>query len=68
MNVSLLMARMWLRDRAEDFVRWLAYLLPRKIAYWSFIRVTAEAATTGKYSNTHPDQLSVMEALKRYEG
>ncbi len=43
----------------------LAWLVPRRLAYWCAIRVIAHA-TQGKYSNQEVPALSAMEALKRW--
>jgi hypothetical protein len=45
----------------------IAWHLPREIAYWCFVRV-ASHATAGKYGDTYPDQLTVMDAMKRWDG
>ena len=50
----------------ERFGLWLAYKLPRSLAMWAFIRVTAHASQ-GKYGATNPEELNVMEALKRWD-
>lgn len=50
----------------ERIVRALAWALPRRVAYWCFIRLTAHA-TSGQWGNTDPGTLSVMDALKRCE-
>lgn len=44
----------------------LAWLLPRKLAYWSAIRVGAHA-TTGQYSTTIVPELTFADALQRWE-
>jgi hypothetical protein len=43
----------------------LAWLLPRKVAYWAAIRVGANA-TQGKYSNQIVPDLMFIDALKRW--
>ena len=57
---------MWKTELLEKIVTWVAWHLPKNLVYWAFIRLAAHA-TTGKYGNTHPDELSVMEALNRWE-
>lgn len=56
-----------------DFWRWrttglwqsLAHKLPRRIAYFAYIRVMAHAwADAG---NKHPDELTVQETCERWE-
>jgi hypothetical protein len=39
--------------------------LPKKALYFSFMNVLAHA-TTGKYSNTNVDELTAIEAIKRF--
>lgn len=51
---------------AEGLAMDVAWLLPRKVAYWATIRVGAEA-TTGRYGSTCPSELLYMDALKRFE-
>ena len=36
--------RLWLRERPEQIARWVAYRLPRKVAYFAFIRVWSAGA------------------------
>lgn len=50
----------------EHWFRVFISKLPRKIIYWSAIRLISEA-TTGKYSNTIVPELTAMEALKRWD-
>lgn len=49
----------------DRFVMWLAWRLPRRLAYWAAIRVAAHA-TTGEYGTTDPNELNVMDALDRW--
>jgi len=44
----------------------LAQLLPKSVVMWAFIRVGAHA-TTGEYGSTVVPELSMMDALKRWE-
>ena len=44
---------------------WLAGLLPKRLIYFSTIRV-AVYGTTGKYSKQVVPDLSIMDALKRW--
>ena len=44
----------------------LAWLLPRKLVLWAAIRLAAYA-TQGDYSNTIVPELSMMDAIKRWE-
>jgi hypothetical protein len=49
----------------ERITIWLAWHMPKRIAYWCTIRV-ASNATTGKYSDQVVPDLKVMEALARW--
>lgn len=51
---------------AEKALRWFVWRLPRRLVYWSYIRVGAHA-TTGKYENTVVPDLGMMEALQRWD-
>lgn len=44
----------------------LAWLLPRRLAYWAAIRVIAHA-TQGKYETQIVPELYAMDALQRWE-
>lgn len=56
----------WRRGR-ERALMWIAWHLPRKLAYWAFVRVAAHG-TTGEWSGSVPDQLNIMEAMRRWDG
>jgi hypothetical protein len=58
--------RLWWRRTRERLITGLVWRLPRVIIYWATIRLAAHA-TTGQFSATNPNDLSVMEALKRWE-
>lgn len=58
--------RYLLNRRYEAFVRWIVWRLPRELVMWCYIRVAAHA-TTGKYANTTVPDLSMMDALQRWE-
>jgi hypothetical protein len=49
----------------DNFYRWLAWHLPRRLVMWCAYRVAANA-TTGQYSNTIVAELSMMEMFKRW--
>ena len=53
-------------DRKNQFMRWLASKLPRRLAYWAAIRVIAHA-TQGDYKSVEVTSVSVMDALDRWE-
>lgn len=50
----------------KRFVRKVAWLLPRSVAYWCAIRVVAHA-TGGQWRNQVVPELLALEALKRWE-
>lgn len=50
----------------ERLRRWIAWRMPRSIAYWCAVRVGAHA-TQGPYSNQEVPALLFMDALKRWE-
>lgn len=67
------MWRLWFYDwryevtrYREKAIMWIAWHLPKIIAYWAAIRVAGHA-TTGPYGDQHPDTVSVMDMLKRWE-
>ena len=45
----------------------IAWLLPRKIVYWCAIRLMAHATSAPDYMNEHPDSVSIIKALDRWE-
>ncbi len=50
----------------EKLIMKFAWLLPRYLVMWCYIRVVAHA-TTGQYSNTIVPELSAMDALERWD-
>jgi hypothetical protein len=44
----------------EAVVLWIAYHLPKTLAYWTFIRVATAHATTG------PDRMTVLDAMEKW--
>ena len=50
----------------DGFCCWLAWRLPRTLVKWAYIRVAAHA-TTGKHENTVVPELSMMDALRRWD-
>ena len=58
--------RYQVNKRRERFVRWIVWHMPREFAMWSYVRV-ASHATTGKFENTIVPDLSMTEALKRWD-
>ena len=53
---------MTLREKVEMKVAWL---MPKRVAYWCAIRLGA-FATVGKYGNESPSGLKFMDALERW--
>lgn len=49
----------------EKIARKIAWLLPRRVAYWCAVRVMAHA-TTGEYSGQVVPELTAADALKRW--
>lgn len=45
---------------------WIAWKLPRWLVYWATIRLAAHA-TMGRHSGTVVPDLTVMDALQRWE-
>lgn len=50
----------------ESALLWIAWRLPRKLVMWCYIRVGAHA-TTGRYGSTVVPELTMMDALKRWD-
>jgi hypothetical protein len=63
----------WLRFRwywhvarkRQAIPRKIAWMLPRSVAMWAYIRIGAHA-TTGQYADTIVPELGMMEALERW--
>ncbi len=51
--------------RSDRICIWIAWLQPKRLAYWVYIRVHSYA-TTHKYSDTHPDDVTWSMALKEF--
>lgn len=49
----------------EKIEWWIAYALPKRIAYLAMIRVCAHG-TTGEYSDTMANDVTAMEILHRW--
>jgi len=58
--------RMHRSEWTEIWLRWLVWLLPRKLVMWCAVRVMAHAST-GPWGNEHPDSISMMTMLQRWE-
>lgn len=57
--------RSWWRRELDGLAMKIAFVLPRRLVAWSFIRVVAEG-TTGKWSETEVPELRCMDALERW--
>ena len=54
------------RTRVERFWIWLAWKLPRPLAYWAAVRVGSEATTKVDYGNRPTPEIQVTEALSAW--
>lgn len=52
--------------QVEKFWQWLAWKLPRRLAYWACVRVMI-FASSGKYGNQNPMTVSVSDIMSRWE-
>lgn len=50
----------------DKFYEALAWLVPKRLAYWCAVRVISRA-TVGEYSTQVVPELTAMDALKRWE-
>ena len=53
------------RQTTEKLWRRLAWLMPRDLVRWCYMRVVAHA-TTGEYGDTEVPELTVMDAIDRW--
>jgi hypothetical protein len=58
--------RAWVERTKDRSAKRLAWLLPRRVVRWAYIRVGAHA-TTGEYGSTVVPELGMMDALKRWD-
>jgi hypothetical protein len=58
--------KMWWYRQRQEILWFIAKNMPKSIRYWCVVFACSQA-TTGKYGNTVPDELSIMEMLKRIE-
>lgn len=56
----------WWRVKREKIITGIVWALPREIVYWAAIRLMSHA-TMGIYGQCHPDSVTIMEALERWE-
>ncbi len=50
----------------ENLTAWIAYKLPKRLAYWAAIRIMSYA-TVGQYSSTIVPELKAIDALQRWK-
>jgi len=50
----------------EKFYFWLAWKIPRKLAYYATVRLGAHA-TQGKYGSQIVSELTVLESMDRWD-
>jgi len=50
----------------EKFYMWLSNRLPKRLVYWTSIRLMSNA-TSGEYSNQIVPELTAMDALVRWK-
>jgi hypothetical protein len=58
----------YLHDKLEDFTMWLAWLLPRRLVKWCYMRVCAEATTHPGARNMPLDTLTPALCLDIWSG
>jgi hypothetical protein len=66
MNWRVTLARWAFRAWLERQAMRVASHLPRWLVYWATIRLWAHG-TTGRWGNTDPGQLSLFEAMDRWQ-
>ena len=52
----------------ENLCIWIAWHLPRRLAYWSVVRVAAEASTSDNLVHVAVPELTVLEAMEEWAG
>lgn len=57
--------RYWLERKLEAVTMWVAWHVPRSVAYWCTIRLGAHA-TGSKYPTQEVPALTVADALQRW--
>lgn len=65
-NYRYIEAKYKARKFTEKVQRKIAWLLPRSIVMWAYIRVVLHA-TNGKWGNTVVPEVTAMDALKRWD-
>lgn len=56
-----------IRRLRRDWKMNVAWMMPRWLVYWCFVRMAAHA-TQGPWSSDHPDSVSVIDAMNRWDG
>lgn len=51
----------------ENLWIWVAFRLPRRLAYWSMVRVAAEASASDNLVNVVVPELTVLEAMGEWQ-
>lgn len=50
----------------ENFYIWLAWKLPKRLAYWAAVRVSTFASGTDEFAKTEPGKIPVTKALEAW--
>lgn len=65
MALTLIRVKLWWYGSQEQFIIWLAWLLPKVMVKWAVIRCFAHA--TRIYPSKTPDQIDVFAAIAAWE-
>jgi len=49
----------------EKFWIWLAFILPRDLVYWAYMRVVTDASVF--YDTVYIDKINIMDALRLWD-
>lgn len=69
MRVPSIKRALWfarISDVCDRFVSWVAWRLPRRLAMWTFVRVSVNG-TQGAWANQNVPELTVSDALQRWD-
>jgi hypothetical protein len=67
LHLTRVEAKYWYVERpAHKLMLWFVWKLPRKLVMWCYIRVGAHA-TTGKFGDTLVPEITMMDALQRWD-
>lgn len=50
----------------ERFVIWLAWKLPRRLAYWAYVRVATHGTNEPPWSHINPGEQLVIQPMERW--